>query len=127
MGNKPMIGSRIKYIRESRGFKQEDIANAVGMEISKYSRLENDKIQKLEDDILEKIAIELGVSVADLKSQAPFIMNIASNNGTQNGYIENYYVDQKELYEKLITSQKAEIERLSKHLEQVMRLLDNRK
>ena len=72
MENKTVIGSRIRTIREFRGFKQEEIAKAIGMEISKYSRLENDKIGKLEDDIL-KIAVvnryqEKPIAVAFIKN-----------------------------------------------------------
>lgn len=131
MENKTVIGSRIRTIREFRGFKQEEIAKAIGMEISKYSRLENDKIGKLEDDILKKIASELGVTVADLKSQTPALINFASNNGTQISYNENYYADQKDLYEKhiislkeQIESQKEQIQLLNKQNEQLLKMFD---
>ncbi|MBL7773406.1 MAG: helix-turn-helix transcriptional regulator [Chitinophagaceae bacterium] len=126
MENNKVIGSKIKYLREWRGFKQEEIAKAVGLEISKYNRLENNKMVKIDEDLLKKIADELGVTVADIKSPAPAVFNFNLENGTQIGHNENYYETQKDLYEKIISDKEKEVERLIKLNEQLMKLLERK-
>ncbi len=111
-----------------RGFTQEDVASKLGLDQNKYSRIETDK-QRVDDDLLEKIAGVLGISVADLKSREPFFVNNASNQGTQIGIgqFEHFYSDQKEVYEKLISSQKEEIDRLAKQNELLLKMLDKKR
>jgi transcriptional regulator with XRE-family HTH domain len=112
MAKKEMYGGRIKTFRTMRGFTQEDVASKIGVDQNKYSRIETDK-QKVDDELLEKIADTLGVSSADIKSKEPFFVNHASNQGTQIGIgqLENFYSDQKEIYEKLINTQSTQIEK----------------
>ncbi len=132
--NKGMIGGKIRTFRMLRGFSQEHMAAKLGIDQTKYSRIESSK-QKPAEDLLKNIADLLGVSVADINSNEPVIINNnASNKGTQIGHNENFYADQKELYEKLINTQKAENERLakqnetlSKQIEQLMKMLEKKK
>ena len=54
----------------------------------------------------------LAVSVADVISNEPImILNQVSNQGAQ-GHIENFYTDQKDLFEKLLQSKDSEIQSL---------------
>lgn len=77
--------------------------------------------------MLDKIAKLLGVSVTDITSNEPLIIqNNASNYGAQ-GKIENFYADQKELFEKMVTAKDKEIERLSKQIESLIKLLEKLK
>jgi transcriptional regulator with XRE-family HTH domain len=106
-----MYGLKIRTFRVMRGFSQEDMANRLGIGQNTYSKIEGNK-QKITHELLEKISKELGVTIADLTSQEPIIINNhASNHGAQ-GNIENFYAEQKELYEKLIASKDAEINNL---------------
>jgi transcriptional regulator with XRE-family HTH domain len=118
-----MYGSKIRAFRMLRGYTQEYMADALGVEQSTYSRIETNQ-QKLTTDMLEGIAKALGVTIADISSNEPVIIqNNASNQGTQIGHNENFYADQKELYEKLIAAKDKEIERLTKQVEDLMKLL----
>lgn len=108
MEKKLMFGGKIKAFRIMRGFSQEDMANRLDITQATYSKIEGNK-QKITQEQLEKIAQELGVTIADITSNEPImILNNASNHGAQ-GHIEHFYVDQKELYEKLIASKDGEI------------------
>ena len=122
-----MHGSKIRAFRMLRGYSQEYMATQLGIEQSKYSRIETNQ-QKLTSDMLEEIAKSLGVSIADITSNEPVIIqNQASNQGTQIGHNENFYADQKELFEKMIEGKDKEIERLAKQIESLMKLLEKLK
>ena len=111
MERKNMYGTKIRAFRMMRGFSQEYMADKLNITQATYSKIEGNK-QKATQDILEKVAGELGVTIADITSNEPIvILNHASNQGAQ-GHIENFYADQKELYEKLINSKDNEIETL---------------
>jgi transcriptional regulator with XRE-family HTH domain len=121
-----MYGNKIRSLRLLRGYSQEYMANELSITQTTYSRIETDK-QKLTADILEKVAQILGVSVPDITSNEPLIIqNNASNYGAQ-GKIENFYADQKELYQKMLDAKDAEIERLSKQVEGLMKMLEKKK
>jgi len=117
-----MAETKIRTFRVLRGYSQEDMAGRLKISQNNYSRIEGGK-QKATTEQLEMIAKELGVSVADIISQEPVIINNhASNQGAQ-GNIENFYADQKELYEKLIASKDKEIERLTGLLDKLQDII----
>lgn len=123
-----MYGDKIRAFRIMRGFTQEYVADKLNVAQNTYSKYENNG-EKLPHEVLEKIANVLGVSVTDITSNTPIIINNQdSNKGTQGiGHIENFFTDQKELYEKMIAAKDKEIERLTKQLESLMKLLDKKK
>ncbi len=126
MEKNKMYGNKIRSLRLLRGYSQEYMANELDITQTTYSRLETDK-QKLTAPVLEKLAQVLGVSVADITSNEPLIIqNNASNYGAQ-GRIENFYADQKETYLKMIDGKDKEIDRLTKQVESLMKLLEKRK
>lgn len=111
MERKNMYGAKIKAFRIMRGFSQEDMATRLDIAQATYSKIEGNK-QKATQDQLDKIARELGVTIADITSNEPIvIMNNASNQGAQ-GHIENFYADQKDLYQKMLSSKDDEISNL---------------
>ena len=119
-----MHGSKIRSFRLLRGLSQEEIAEKLNITQSTYSRIETDE-HKLTVDVLKRIAEVLDVSIGDIVSNEPIIIqNNASNQGTQIARNENFYADQKELYEKIITAKDAEIARMQNIIDQ---LLDSRK
>ena len=126
MEKKLMFGGKIKAFRIMRGFSQEDMANRLDITQATYSKIEGNK-QKITQEQLEKIAQELGVTIADITSNEPIvILNNASNQGTQGiGHIEHFYADQKELYEKLITSKDDEITNLREVIQSLKEVISS--
>ena len=111
MEKKIMYGNKIRALRMLRGFSQEYMADKLEITQTTYSRIETNQ-QKLTAEMLEKLSSILGVSVTDITSNEPLIIqNNASNYGAQ-GRIENFYADQKELFEKIIASKDSEIQNL---------------
>lgn len=113
-----MVGLKIRMIREVRGYSQEYMADKLGMAQNSYSRIENNQT-KLSAEVLQKIATILGVSPMDILSQQPAIVNLQSNQGTQQaiGHVETIVSENKELYAKIIEAKDAEIQRLQKLVE----------
>lgn len=113
-----MYGAKIRMIRELRGFSQEHIATKLGIAQTAYSRIENNQT-KLSSEILEKLAKELGVSPIDILSNEPVVVNFYGPHGSAApfGTVENSYLGQKELYEKMLAGKDEEILRLNKIIE----------
>lgn len=119
-----MYGNKIRALRMLRGFSQEYMADKLEINQTTYSRIETNQ-QKLTAEILEKLAGILGVSVTDITSNEPLIIqNNASNYGAQ-GRIENFYTDQKELFEKFIASKDDEIKNLRGVIESLKEVISN--
>ena len=126
MEKNKMYGNKIRSLRLLRGYSQEYMATELDITQTTYSLIETDK-QKLTVPMLERLAQVLGVSVPDITSNEPLIIqNNASNYGAQ-GRIENFFADQKELYQKIIDSKDKEIDRLTKQVESLIKLLEKRK
>lgn len=117
-----MYGDKIRAFRVLRGFTQEFMAGKLNVAQNTYSKYENNG-EKLPHELLEKIATILGVSITDITSSEPIIINNQSSNQGAQGKIENFYTDQKELFEKMLTAKDKEIDRLSKMVELFMQLL----
>jgi len=49
----------LKEIRKSKGFEQKQFADIVGINLSTYNRIENDKLDDISSDYINKIAIGL--------------------------------------------------------------------
>lgn len=50
------LGGRLKELREERQLTQVDVAKALGIQQSKWSRYENDDVKRFDPDFLEKVA-----------------------------------------------------------------------
>lgn len=77
-----MHGTKIRVIRELRGYSQAYLAEKLGIAQNSYSRIESNQT-KLDTAMLAKIAAELGVSPAELLNTEPTVINFAPNQGTQ--------------------------------------------
>lgn len=109
-----MYGEKIRFIRETRGLSQENVAAQLGVAQNTYSKIERNET-KLTTDMLHRIAGILEVTPMDIMSNQPAIVNFQPNQGTQGiGHIENFYSFQKDLVEKMIASKDEEIARLQK-------------
>jgi transcriptional regulator with XRE-family HTH domain len=123
--NKSVLSNRIRSFRIFKGYSQEYLAKQLGIDQAKYSKMESGNTV-IKNDMLERIAEILEVSAEDLSSNEPLIIqNNSSTIGAQ-GKFENYYAEQKEVYEKLIETQRQEIQRLSKQVEQLMKMLEKK-
>ncbi len=94
-----MYGAKINSIRLARGLKQEYVAEKLGINQKAYSRIETDEKVKIDDPLLQKIAEVLGVSVDDIKSPTPIVMNF--HNSSYSGQINGQYNANEKLIEQL--------------------------
>ena len=115
-------------VRELRGLSQENIAARLGIAQNTYSKYETNQT-KITVEMLEKIADILEVSPMDLMSQQPAIVNFQPNQGTQQsiGHVDTVINNQKELYEQLVLSKDAEIERMQKIIDRLIGSSDRKK
>lgn len=114
-----IIGRKIRTLRQLKGYSLEYVAGKLEIAQNTYSKLEGDP-SKIDVDTLEKIATVLEVSLNDLISEEPIVLNFNGvNHGAQGNFelIENFHSGQKELYEKIIASKDDEIGRLNKIIE----------
>ncbi len=114
-----IIGKKIRTIRELKGYSQEYVAGKLDIAQNTYSKIESNQT-KLNTDTLERIAEILEVSINDLLSEEPIVLNFNGiNHGAQGKFdlIEHFHSGQKDLYEKIITSKDDEITRLNKIIE----------
>lgn len=104
------------------GVKQEFIANELNMTQQAISKLEQK--EEVEDEVLEKVAKVLNVpvnAIKNLNDEATF--NIIANNYHDNSSAVNYQcsfnpIDKViELYERLLSAEKAKVAMLEKLLE----------
>lgn len=70
-----MYEAKITAIRAARGYTQEYLAEKLGIQQNVYSKIERDEKIKMDEETLGKIAKTLGVSIEDIKSPTPIIMN----------------------------------------------------
>ena len=117
-----IISKKIRTLRELKGYSQEYVAGKLEIAQNTYSKIESNQT-KLNTDILEKIAEILEVSIADLLSEEPVVVNFYGvNHGSQGNFntIENIYAGQKELYEKIIAGKDEEIARMQKTIDALL-------
>jgi transcriptional regulator with XRE-family HTH domain len=81
------IGDKIRKVRELKGFKQETIANKLGISLTAYGNLERGE-SGLSFERLEEIAAALEVNVTDIIN-IPEQLNIHQVTNSQFGF--NYY------------------------------------
>jgi transcriptional regulator with XRE-family HTH domain len=123
--NRTHIGRKISRIRELRGMKQETLATELGISQQAISKLEQS--EEIEDSTLEKVAKVLGVTKeAILQFSDDAVINYFNtfndnsfNNGAYNAFNCNFNpIDKlmevleanKELYERLLASEKEKVE-----------------
>jgi len=120
------LGRKISRIRELRGMKQEALAAELGISQQAISKIEQS--EEIEDSTLEKIAHILGLKIEALKNfneDSVFnYFNNFSDNSVNQGPIGSHNIcnfnpldklmdaleANKELYERLLTSEKDKVE-----------------
>jgi transcriptional regulator with XRE-family HTH domain len=115
-------GNKIRTIRELRGYSQDYVAAKLEIAQNTYSKLETNQT-KLTTEMLEKIASILEVSINDILSDEPIVLNFYGiNHGAQGKFdlIEHLHTGQKELYDKLLVSKDEEITHLKSIIESLL-------
>ena len=79
-----MIKDKIRFLREAKKLRHEDMAERLGMSRSAYSRLETGEV-KLDVDRLQQIADVLDVPPEELLNDQPVVFNALNNSGGTNG------------------------------------------
>lgn len=106
-----LVFEKIKEIRETKGLTQEEIANALSISPSGYSKIERGET-RLNIDRLQQIADVLEVNVFDLMPNKENNI-IYELNGGYNNFQGTYYVNDKSQTEierlQLIISHKDEL------------------
>ena len=116
-----MYGNKIRMIRINRGLSQESVAKKLGISQNGYSKIENNH-KKLHTDILQKLATTFGVTVEDITSLEPVIVNYRNNDSTSISNENNFQIS-AELLEQL-THQLSEKD---KQIEKLIALLAEKK
>jgi len=85
-----MIHEKIRYLREQKKLRDEDMADRLGISQSTYSRLEKGDI-KMDVERLRKIAEVLEVPVEDLLRNDSMVFHVQNNSGgtQQCGYVHH--------------------------------------
>lgn len=96
------IGTRIKQLREIKGYSQQVVADHLSMTQANYHKLESDKYE-IRLEYLEKLAVLYKVSLADLISNEKTTVNIQNNNHNHNGVV----MGDPELFKNLLESKDA--------------------
>lgn len=109
------IGDKIRKVRELKGYKQEYVAEKVGLSVTAYGNIERND-SSLTFDRLEQIAEALEVAVQDILN-IPEQFNVQSIVNSQVGFSQsgfNYYAHDKEEENSTIQAYKQIIENLQK-------------
>lgn len=121
------IGDKIRKVRELKGYKQEYVADKLGMSVTAYGNIERGD-SSLSFDRLEEIASVMEVAVQDILN-IPEQLNIHSisnsNNVGFNHTFNDYRVSDKETdaYKIAIEALQKEVEYLKQQNTQLLELL----
>jgi len=94
------IGDKIKKAREAKGLSQKEVATALKMDQSQYSKIENGKTDPYFSTI-EKIAKALGIKVSDLLTAEDIFKDVDS--------LDKTIVEKVQLIEQLDETEKKSI------------------
>jgi transcriptional regulator with XRE-family HTH domain len=113
---------RVKDIRVKKGFSHENMALEMNISQVSYSKLENG-ITKLTVERLFRIAEILEVDICVLLGiEQKYLLN-ETNKDNSTGYlqqIDNFYQENKEVYEKLIQTKDEQITFLKEMLDKLL-------
>jgi transcriptional regulator with XRE-family HTH domain len=114
------LGRKIERIRELRGFKQENLAHALGISQQAVSKME--RSEAVDEERLQQVADVLGVSVEAIRhfSEEALFNNI-NNTFHDHSALINYQfnpIDKiVELYERLLKSEQEKVALLQSMLD----------
>jgi transcriptional regulator with XRE-family HTH domain len=118
------LGTKIRKLRELKNFKQDHMAELLGISTNAYGKIERDETD-VSHDRLEQIAKALDLTVTDiLNFDEKKIFNIMNNrdvyNGPNHGPFHNSFPEEmKKLYEDKIKLLEDKIEYLQRENERL--------
>jgi transcriptional regulator with XRE-family HTH domain len=119
------IGIKIRQIRESKGIKQQTIADVIGVSQPSYQKMETGETKIKADDLI-KIAASLDTPLEEFVKEELAINNIQYNKDNAKGDITNFnhnaFENERKMWEKLITSKDSEIEALR----EIIKMMDKK-
>ena len=112
--NMNKTGFNIRKMRESKGFSQDYMAQVLNISQASYARIENEDT-KITVERLYKIAEVLEKNIIDFFDADKLKIDTQNNyeGSYGNGFIQNLYIENKEIYEKLLKSKDEQIALLS--------------
>ncbi len=116
------IIEKIVFERNKKGFSYENMADELGITVSGYRKIETGDT-KLTVERLFKIASILDITLSELLSLDKDILS-QHNHDNENVYqqkIDNFYQENKDIYEKLIQSKDEQIALLREMLDKFMK------
>ena len=119
---KKVTFNRLRALRTGKGLTQKKLADLIDIDQKDYSLLESGT-RAISNEMMLKLANALEISPEDLNEPLPIFPNYASNKGTQNHY-ENYYAEQKDVYERIFTAQKEQIEHQKTQIESLQKQIE---
>lgn len=116
-----MFGSKIRLIREIRGYSQMYMSEKIGIAQNTYSKIESNHI-RLSTEMLQNISNILEISPMDIMNPKPAIINFQHNKNMEQEFLQEHseIPNQKELYELLIDAKNSEIDNLKKIIESLI-------
>lgn len=123
-----MPTTTLKILREIKDYKQEEIANVLGISQNTYSRLERNP-KNLTSEQAQKLAEFYNVNIADLLTESTPTITFSDNKieTGNNGYVGNVENDNRHSANiSEIASLKEEISYLRKQNEDLIKLLGGR-
>lgn len=109
------IGDKIRKVRELKGFKQEYVANKLGMSVTAYGNIERND-SSLTFERLEQIAEILEVTVQDILN-IPEQLNIHSISNSNNVGFHHVFNDNRVCTEGEVEAYRQSIAHLEKEIE----------
>jgi transcriptional regulator with XRE-family HTH domain len=104
-----MITQKMRFLREQKKLRHEDMAERMGISSSTYGRLESGDT-KLTIERVKQIADVLDVSVDELLNSEPMVFHVTNNTGgTNNGYVGQLIPE--EFVERLLRHQEESAQR----------------
>lgn len=122
------IGDKIRKVRELKGYKQEYVADKVGLSVTAYGNIERND-SSLTFERLEEIANALEVTVQDILN-IPEQFNVQSIANSHVGFncYDNRTVKDNELngYKQALENAQKEIEYLREQNQQLLKIVANK-
>lgn len=125
-----MINEKIRFLRDKKKLRHEDMADRLEISTSAYSRMENGET-KISVERLKKIAEILEVPAEDLLNAEPVVFNVSNNSGgayANYGHIGHLVPEEfvQRLMDRYDAKHEAHVKELQRMNERLLELLEKR-
>lgn len=125
-----MVTQKIRFLREQKKLRHEDMAERLGISPSTYQRLESGET-RMDVERLKKIAEVLEVNPDDLLNSEPIVFNVSNNSGgayANYGHIGHLIPEEfvRELMDRLDAKHEAHVKNLEAMNQRLLDLLEKK-